>query len=97
MSSFELIITWSSVACVSRVLEAIPCKVENTEGLTALVIFLLHVALNTHYHADHVTGTGLLKKRLHGVKSAISEHSGATADILNNQINQISQQTKLFS
>ncbi|KAF5882934.1 persulfide dioxygenase ETHE1, mitochondrial, partial [Clarias magur] len=41
----------------------------------------LTVAANTHCHADHVTGTGLLKKRLVGVKSAISKHSGARADI----------------
>ncbi|XP_062842162.1 persulfide dioxygenase ETHE1, mitochondrial [Trichomycterus rosablanca] len=41
----------------------------------------LKIAANTHCHADHVTGTGLLKKRLFGVKSAISKHSGAQADI----------------
>ncbi|KAL2084081.1 hypothetical protein ACEWY4_019599 [Coilia grayii] len=42
----------------------------------------LKVAVNTHCHADHITGTGLLKKRLFGLKSAISKLSGATADIL---------------
>ncbi|XP_060718035.1 persulfide dioxygenase ETHE1, mitochondrial [Tachysurus vachellii] len=42
----------------------------------------LTVAANTHCHADHVTGTGLLKKRIFGVKSAISKHSGARADIM---------------
>ncbi|XP_068615280.1 persulfide dioxygenase ETHE1, mitochondrial [Brachionichthys hirsutus] len=42
----------------------------------------LKVAVNTHCHADHVTSTGLLKKRLVGLKSAISKLSGATADIL---------------
>ncbi|MCJ8745351.1 hypothetical protein PDJAM_G00129290 [Pangasius djambal] len=42
----------------------------------------LTVAANTHCHADHVTGTGLLKKHIFGVKSAISKHSGARADIL---------------
>ncbi|XP_076135803.1 persulfide dioxygenase ETHE1, mitochondrial isoform X2 [Alosa pseudoharengus] len=42
----------------------------------------LKIAVNTHCHADHITGTGLLKRRLFGVKSAISKHSGATADIL---------------
>lgn len=45
------------------------------------VCVTLHTA-NTHCHADHVTGTGLLKKRVFGVKSAISKHSGARADIL---------------
>ncbi|XP_010866555.1 persulfide dioxygenase ETHE1, mitochondrial [Esox lucius] len=44
--------------------------------------FNLKVAVNTHCHADHITGTGLLKNRLFGMKSAISRHSGASADIL---------------
>nr|XP_046255907.1 persulfide dioxygenase ETHE1, mitochondrial [Scatophagus argus] len=41
----------------------------------------LKVAVNTHCHADHITSTGLMKKRLVGLKSAISKFSGATADI----------------
>ncbi|XP_023131972.2 persulfide dioxygenase ETHE1, mitochondrial [Amphiprion ocellaris] len=42
----------------------------------------LKVAVNTHCHADHITSTGLMKKRLVGLKSAISKYSGASADIL---------------
>ncbi|XP_045801130.1 persulfide dioxygenase ETHE1 homolog, mitochondrial-like [Trifolium pratense] len=38
-------------------------------------------ALNTHVHADHVTGTGLIKSKVPDVKSVISKASGATADI----------------
>ncbi|CAN9513877.1 unnamed protein product [Ophioblennius macclurei] len=41
----------------------------------------LTVAVNTHCHADHITSTGLMKKRLVGLKSAISKLSGASADI----------------
>ncbi|XP_035382235.1 persulfide dioxygenase ETHE1, mitochondrial-like [Electrophorus electricus] len=41
----------------------------------------LKVAANTQYHADHITGSGLLKQKMFGLKSAISKHSGATADI----------------
>jgi len=41
----------------------------------------LKYAMNTHMHADHVTGTGLLKKLLPGSKSLISKASGAAADI----------------
>ncbi|XP_035528360.1 persulfide dioxygenase ETHE1, mitochondrial [Morone saxatilis] len=41
----------------------------------------LKVAVNTHCHADHITSTGLMKKRLVGLKSAISKRSGASADI----------------
>ena len=37
--------------------------------------------MNTHMHADHITGTGLLKKTLPGCKSLISKNSGAAADI----------------
>ncbi|XP_008322267.1 persulfide dioxygenase ETHE1, mitochondrial [Cynoglossus semilaevis] len=42
----------------------------------------LKVAVNTHCHADHITSTGLMKKQIAGLKSAISKFSGATADIL---------------
>ena len=40
----------------------------------------LTLALNTHCHADHVTGTGALKRRLPAVRSIISKASGARAD-----------------
>ncbi|EPS72813.1 hypothetical protein M569_01941, partial [Genlisea aurea] len=38
-------------------------------------------AVNTHVHADHVTGSGLLKSKLPGAKSIISKASGAEADL----------------
>ncbi|XP_063223283.1 persulfide dioxygenase ETHE1, mitochondrial isoform X2 [Bacillus rossius redtenbacheri] len=41
----------------------------------------LKYAINTHMHADHVTGTGRLKKLLPGCKSIISRSSGARADL----------------
>ncbi|KAF5282065.1 hypothetical protein FQA39_LY00589 [Lamprigera yunnana] len=44
----------------------------------------LKYAMNTHMHADHITGSGLLKK-LTGCKSLISKSSGAQADILVNE------------
>eukprot|EP00980_Cylindrotheca_fusiformis_P013488 scaffold3437_cov113-Cylindrotheca_fusiformis.AAC.55 len=37
--------------------------------------------VNTHAHADHITGTHLLKQKVEGVKSVISEASKAQADI----------------
>lgn len=41
----------------------------------------LKFAINTHVHADHVTGSGLMKKRLGpSVKSVIGSTSGAVAD-----------------
>ncbi|KYQ57703.1 Protein ETHE1, mitochondrial [Trachymyrmex zeteki] len=42
----------------------------------------LKYALNTHMHADHITGTGRLKCLLPGCKSMISRSSGAKADVL---------------
>jgi len=42
----------------------------------------LVLAINTHCHADHVTGTGELKRRVPGLRSAIAEASGARADVL---------------
>ncbi|XP_073283954.1 persulfide dioxygenase ETHE1 homolog, mitochondrial-like [Primulina huaijiensis] len=38
-------------------------------------------AINTHVHADHVTGTGLLKSKVPGLKSIISKASNAKADL----------------
>mmetsp|Transcript_24866 Transcript_24866/g.69302 ORF Transcript_24866/g.69302 Transcript_24866/m.69302 type:complete len:228 (-) Transcript_24866:1237-1920(-) len=37
----------------------------------------LRYAVNTHCHADHITGTGEIKKRLPSVQSGISRASGA--------------------
>lgn len=36
--------------------------------------------VNTHLHADHITGTGYLKQLLPNVESVISARSGAKAD-----------------
>lgn len=37
--------------------------------------------INTHAHADHITGTGILKQRVAGLESIIATDSGAKADI----------------
>lgn len=42
----------------------------------------LRLALNTHCHADHVTGTGALKARLPALRSVIAAAAGAQADVL---------------
>uniref|UniRef100_A0A7S3DNF9 Metallo-beta-lactamase domain-containing protein n=1 Tax=Entomoneis paludosa TaxID=265537 RepID=A0A7S3DNF9_9STRA len=42
----------------------------------------LVLGVNTHAHADHITGTGLLKQKIPGLKSVIAKASGAKADIL---------------
>lgn len=42
--------------------------------------FKLKFALNTHCHADHITGTGYLKQLLPGTLSVIGKNAGANAD-----------------
>jgi len=42
----------------------------------------LKYCLNTHCHADHITGSGEIKKRVEGVKSVIAKASEAKADML---------------
>ena len=44
--------------------------------------FALKFALNTHVHADHITGTGLIKKALPQCKSVLAKASGGKADVL---------------
>ncbi|GFH44166.1 hypothetical protein CTEN210_00640 [Chaetoceros tenuissimus] len=41
----------------------------------------LKFGINTHAHADHITGTGILKTKVDGLKSIISTASKAKADI----------------
>jgi len=41
----------------------------------------LRYAVNTHVHADHITGSGKLKTLFPGCQSVISNQSGAKADI----------------
>lgn len=43
--------------------------------------FTLKYAMNTHMHADHITGTGYLKKLLPGTLSVIAKASTAQADV----------------
>ena len=42
----------------------------------------LKYVMNTHVHADHITGTGRLKKLSPGALSVISANSGGEADLL---------------
>lgn len=42
--------------------------------------FNLVYAVNTHCHADHISGTGALKRKVKGLKSVISKASLAKAD-----------------
>ena len=50
-------------------------KVVSEEGVNLLY------GVNTHAHADHITGTGILKTKVKGLRSIISKASTAKADI----------------
>ncbi|XP_029432311.1 LOW QUALITY PROTEIN: persulfide dioxygenase ETHE1, mitochondrial [Rhinatrema bivittatum] len=63
---------------IDPVLETAPRDAKLVRDLGLNVLY----AANTHCHADHITGTGILKKLLPGCRSVISRHSGAQADIL---------------
>lgn len=54
---------------------------ERDRGVVQDLGLNLVYVINTHMHADHITGTGLLKKLVPGCKSVISRQSGAKADI----------------
>ncbi|WOK95669.1 persulfide dioxygenase [Canna indica] len=54
--------------------------VERDINLVKELELKLIYAMNTHVHADHVTGTGLIKAKMPGVKSVISKASKAVAD-----------------
>ncbi|KAJ1132824.1 hypothetical protein NDU88_011125 [Pleurodeles waltl] len=63
---------------IDPVLEKAPRDAKLVQDLGLNLLY----AANTHCHADHITGTGLLKRMLPGCKSVISKDSGARADIL---------------
>lgn len=46
-----------------------------------MITKLNFISVNTHMHADHITGTGYLKQLLPNVQSVISSQSGAKADV----------------
>lgn len=46
-----------------------------------LVVDFDVIIVNTHVHADHITGSGKLKQSLDGCKSVLGEDSGAQADV----------------
>lgn len=65
-----------SAILIDPVLEQVTRDVKLVNELDLNLLF----AANTHVHADHITGTGEIKKLLPDCKSVISEASGATAD-----------------
>ncbi|XP_002740125.1 persulfide dioxygenase ETHE1, mitochondrial-like [Saccoglossus kowalevskii] len=63
---------------IDPVLETVDRDIQVIKELGLTLIY----GVNTHAHADHVTGTGELKKKVSSCRSVISRHSGASADVL---------------
>nr|XP_019612157.1 PREDICTED: persulfide dioxygenase ETHE1, mitochondrial isoform X2 [Rhinolophus sinicus] len=62
---------------IDPVLETAPRDAQLVRELGLRLLY----AVNTHCHADHVTGSGLLRSLLPGCQSVISRLSGAQADL----------------
>ncbi|CAG9861161.1 unnamed protein product [Phyllotreta striolata] len=62
---------------IDPVLEQAKRDLQLTKDLNLNLIY----AVNTHMHADHITGSGYLKCLSPGCKSVISRNSGAQADV----------------
>lgn len=62
------------------IIDPVDKMVERDAKLVEELGLTLLMALNTHVHADHITGTGALKSKIPGLTTIISEASGARAD-----------------
>jgi hypothetical protein len=58
-----------------------PSQVERDLAAVDALGLTLKYCLNTHCHADHITGSGEIKKQRPGVQSMIAAASGAKADV----------------
>ncbi|XP_054751609.1 persulfide dioxygenase ETHE1, mitochondrial-like [Lytechinus pictus] len=70
---------------IDPVIELVKRDLHLVEDLGLNLIY----AINTHCHADHITGTGLIKEKIPGCKSIISQKSGAKADLYIDEGDQI--------
>ncbi|XP_054718940.1 uncharacterized protein LOC129228289 [Uloborus diversus] len=68
----------SRAIIIDPVLDQLKRDVKLVKELKLNLLF----AANTHVHADHITGTGEIKKHIPGCLSVISRASGAKADKL---------------
>lgn len=80
-SSTYTYLLWDESTLDAVLVDPVDVQVDrDLEAVKELGLNLVY-AINTHAHADHITGTGILKERLPGLASVISKASGAKSDI----------------
>jgi sulfur dioxygenase len=81
-SSTLTYVVYDTEAKEAIIIDPVLEQVERDMAAVAQTGCQLVLALNTHCHADHITGTGRLRQKLPTLVSAISAASGAKADRL---------------
>jgi sulfur dioxygenase len=80
-SSTYTYMLWDQTTNDAILVDPVDLQVERDLEAAAELGLNLVYGVNTHAHADHITGTFLLKEKVEGLKSVISEASRAAADV----------------
>merc|ERR1712038_2246895 len=72
---------WDNQTKDGVLIDPVDTQVERDLNIVAEEGVRLIYAINTHAHADHITGTGILKTKVEGLQSVISQASKAKADL----------------
>ena len=72
---------WDEDTKDAVLIDPVDIQVDRDLALVKELGLNLVYGINTHAHADHITGTGLLKRRVAGFQSVISTASKAIADV----------------
>jgi len=80
-SSTYTYLLWDTTTNDAIVVDPVDIQVDrDLKEVKDLGLHLVY-GVNTHAHADHITGTHLLKQNVLGLQSVIAEASGAVADV----------------
>lgn len=81
-SSTYTYLLWCPKSMNGILIDPVDVQVDrNLKAVSEAGVKLIY-GVNTHAHADHITGTGILKTKVENLKSIISKASTAKADIL---------------
>lgn len=80
VSSTFTYILWCPITMDAIIVDPVDCCVDRDIKLITELKLNVVYGVNTHAHADHITGTGILKSKISNMKSVISLASGAKAD-----------------